>query len=110
MAFIEMWFFQLTWEEVRSEMVNDKGLDGSIADQIGEYVRQSGKAELVDKLLHDQKFEKSKSAKDGLEAMQLFLRYIDLYDLSDYVKFDLSLARGLDYYTGVICEAVLLGT
>jgi histidyl-tRNA synthetase len=23
--------------------------------------------------------------------------------------FDLSLARGLDYYTGVICEAVLVG-
>lgn len=91
-------------------MVNEKGLDESIADQIGDYVRQSGKVDLVEKLLLDQKLlEKSKSAKEGLEAMKLFLRYIDLYDLKDYIVFDLSLARGLDYYTGVIYEAILLG-
>lgn len=91
-------------------MVNEKFLPGDIADQIGEYVRQSGKVDLVEKLIQDPKLlEKSKSAKEGLEAMKLFLRYIDLYDLSQYVVFDLSLARGLDYYTGVIYEAILLG-
>jgi len=101
---------KLSWEEVRNEMVNEKFLNEGIADQIGEYVRQSGKAELVEKLLQDEKLmQKSKSAKEGLEAMKLFLRYIDLYDLSQYVVFDLSLARGLDYYTGVIYEAILLG-
>jgi histidyl-tRNA synthetase len=91
-------------------MVNEKHLPGDIADQIGEYVRQSGKVDLVEKLMEDSKLvEKSKSAKEGLEAMKLFLRYIDLYDLTQYVVFDLSLARGLDYYTGVIYEAILLG-
>lgn len=91
-------------------MVNEKGLDGAIADQIGEYVQQHGKTELVDKLLQDEKLMgKSKTAKEGLEAMRLFLNYIDIYGLTDYVQFDLSLARGLDYYTGVIYEAVLLG-
>ncbi|XP_046671866.1 histidine--tRNA ligase isoform X2 [Homalodisca vitripennis] len=101
---------KLTWEEVRSEMVNEKNLDGDIADKIGEYVRQSGKVELVEKLMEDQNLlGKSKTAKEGLEAMKLFFRYIDLYDLTEYVSFDLSLARGLDYYTGVIYEAVLLG-
>ncbi|XP_054268145.1 histidine--tRNA ligase isoform X2 [Macrosteles quadrilineatus] len=101
---------KLSWEEVRNEMVNEKHLPGDIADQIGEYVRQSGKVDLVEKLMQDAKLaEKSKSAKEGLEAMKLFLRYIDLYDLMQYVVFDLSLARGLDYYTGVIYEAILLG-
>lgn len=91
-------------------MVNEKSLDGSIADQIGEYVRQNGKAELVEKLFLDEKLIKSsKTAKDGLEAMKLLLQYTDIYDLSEYIQFDLSLARGLDYYTGVIYEAVLLG-
>ena len=33
-------------------------------------------------------------------------RYCALYDCGPHVKFDPSLARGLDYYTGVIYEAV----
>ena len=37
------------------------------------------------------------------------LRYCDLYNCLDVVSFDLSLARGLDYYTGIIYEAVLMG-
>ena len=41
--------------------------------------------------------------------MKTFLRYCDLFGCSDFVSFDLSLARGLDYYTGLIYEAVLLG-
>lgn len=91
-------------------MVNEKGLDGGIADQIGEYVRQNGKADLVTKLFQDEKLIKgSKTATDGLEAMALLLQYVDIYSLSEYIQFDLSLARGLDYYTGVIYEAVLLG-
>ena len=91
-------------------MVNEKGLDGKIADCIGHYVRMSGGAELVQTLLQDNNLlSNSKAAKDGLEAMALFLKYADLYGLTDKLSFDLSLARGLDYYTGVIYEAILLG-
>ena len=46
---------------------------------------------------------------EGLEEMSLLLRYCELYGIQDKVTFDLSLARGLDYYTGVIYEAVLRG-
>merc|ERR1719391_13714 len=52
---------------------------------------------------------KSKIAKQGLEDMRLLLRYCELYKCSENLTFDLSLARGLDYYTGVIYEAVLCG-
>ena len=37
-------------------------------------------------------------------------QYCELYGLTERVSFDLSLARGLDYYTGVIYEAILLGS
>merc|ERR1712010_332841 len=47
--------------------------------------------------------------KQGLEEMKLLLKYCDIYGCGDSVSFDLSLARGLDYYTGVIYEAVLGG-
>jgi histidyl-tRNA synthetase len=91
-------------------MVNEKGLCPAVADRIGEYVRLNGKVDLVEQLLQDEFLvAQSKSACDGLEAMKLFLKYCTLYGLQDEVSFDLSLARGLDYYTGVIYEAVLLG-
>ena len=38
------------------------------------------------------------------------MEYLELYGVLDKVSFDLSLARGLDYYTGVTYEVVLIGT
>jgi len=97
------------WDEVRKEMVDEKGLDGAIADKIGEYVRLGGGGlELVERLLTSSDLGKNKSAAAGLEDMKLFLKYSDLFGCSEVVSFDLSLARGLDYYTGIIYEAVLL--
>merc|ERR1719309_1795668 len=96
------------WEEVRKEMVDEKGLDEESADKIGEFVRMSGGTELIEKLLNG-KLAESKIAKQGLEDMRLLLRYCELYGCGEVVSFDLSLARGLDYYTGVIYEAVLCG-
>lgn len=90
-------------------MVEEKGLSEDVADKIGEYVILNGKIELVEKLLQDDYLVKSKSAVDGLEAMKLILKYCEIYGTTDRVTFDLSLARGLDYYTGIIYEAVLLG-
>ncbi|KAG4067138.1 hypothetical protein HA402_000129 [Bradysia odoriphaga] len=97
------------WAEVRKEMINEKGLDPSAADQIGEYVRLNGGIELVEKLLDDPKLNKVPAAVNGLQAMKLLLHYCKLMNLSNEISFDLSLARGLDYYTGVIYEAVLTG-
>lgn len=101
--------FQSPWEEVKREIVQEKGLPEDVADKIGEYVILNGKSELIDKLFADTNLTKSKSAVEGLEAMKLILKYCEIYDTYRNVSFDLSLARGLDYYTGVIYEAVLLG-
>lgn len=89
------------------EMIKEKGLSSEAADKIGEYVQLNGKDDLVKRLLMDEKLTKSKSATEGLEAMQLMLKYCKIYGTYDRVLFDLSLARGLDYYTGIIYEAVL---
>ncbi|ALC41647.1 Aats-his [Drosophila busckii] len=97
------------WQDVRKEMVDEKGLDGDTADKIGQYVRLSGGAELVEQLLADEKLNAVPNAVKGLEGMQLLLKYCALFNLEQRISFDLSLARGLDYYTGVIYEGVLKG-
>ncbi|XP_041462823.1 histidine--tRNA ligase, cytoplasmic-like [Lytechinus variegatus] len=97
------------WEDVRAEMIDEKGIDPVAADRIGVFVQQNGGQELVDKLLNESALKDNKSAKQGLEAMRLLLKYCEIFGVLDKVSFDMSLARGLDYYTGVIYEAVLKG-
>ncbi|RUS85550.1 hypothetical protein EGW08_006693, partial [Elysia chlorotica] len=98
------------WPEVRKEMVEEKGLDPSAADKIWEYVQLSGGTELLEKLLQDESLTSQKKAAEGLEDIKLLLQYCEALGISNRVSFTLSLARGLDYYTGVIYEAVLTGS
>ncbi|XP_064244456.1 histidine--tRNA ligase, cytoplasmic-like [Passer domesticus] len=99
---------KVPWEEVRSEMVGEKGLSPEAADRIGEYVQLHGGLELIEQLLQDPKLSQNKVAKEGLGDMKLLFEYLTLFGITGKISFDLSLARGLDYYTGVIFEAVLL--
>uniref|UniRef100_A0A182N1C3 histidine--tRNA ligase n=1 Tax=Anopheles dirus TaxID=7168 RepID=A0A182N1C3_9DIPT len=98
------------WEEVRREMVEEKGLPAETVDRIGVYVTLHGGPDLVDRLAADEQLQRIPSALEGLADMRLLLQYCAIFQVADRVSFDLSLARGLDYYTGVIYEAVLLGT
>lgn len=76
---------QLPWEDVKTEMVGEKGLEPSVADKIGEYVKLKGGMELVESLKADDALSKNKSAKTALEDMKLLLRYIELFDIRDKV-------------------------
>ncbi|XP_078712988.1 histidine--tRNA ligase, cytoplasmic [Lampetra fluviatilis] len=96
------------WSEVRAEMVGEKGLDPEVADRIGQYVQKHGGQAVVEELLQDSVLGPNAACKAGLTDMRLLLGFLQIMGITQQVRFDLSLARGLDYYTGVIYEAVLL--
>lgn len=97
---------KMAWEEVRKEMVEDKGLCPAVADRIGQYVQRQGGIDLIDELLAAD-LGTNPQAKAGLEELKVLFGYLKIYGVLGAVQFDMSLARGLDYYTGVIFEAVL---
>lgn len=109
------------WTEVRKEMIEEKGLDSLVADKIGSYVQLRGGKELIEKLLLDDSsltssltststsLLSSERARKGLEEIRTLFNFLEIYKIADRIEFNLSLARGLDYYTGVILEAVLVG-
>ncbi|KAM5298604.1 histidine--tRNA ligase, cytoplasmic isoform 4-T4 [Ctenodactylus gundi] len=101
---------KVSWQEVKNEMVGEKGLAPEVADHIGDYVQQHGGVSLVEQLLQDPKLSQNKQALEGLGDVKLLFEYLTLFGIDNKISFDLSLARGLDYYTGVIYEAVLLQT
>ncbi|KAK2849626.1 Cytoplasmic and mitochondrial histidine tRNA synthetase [Arthroderma sp. PD_2] len=98
------------WEDVRKEMVDEKGLEGEVADTIQTYVIRKGGRDLLDSLLSDEKLTANASAKAGLDDMTLLMDYLDAFGILDKISFDMSLARGLDYYTGVIYEVITEGS
>ncbi|CAF0909089.1 unnamed protein product [Adineta steineri] len=95
------------WDVVRNEMIHEKGLAPEVADKIWSYVQMHGSADLIGKLQADAQLTGQKSANEALKDLDILFRYLTLYGVMDKVTFDLKLARGLDYYTGVIFEAVL---
>ncbi|KAJ1913634.1 Cytoplasmic and mitochondrial histidine tRNA synthetase [Mycoemilia scoparia] len=100
---------KLPWADVFVEMTQEKGLDPEVANRIGEYVKDKGGVELVQKLLQHPELSKNVKAKEGLEDLALFFEYAEYMGLDkNLVSFDMSLARGLDYYTGIIYEVVLV--
>ncbi|KAI3980664.1 hypothetical protein MKX01_025229 [Papaver californicum] len=71
---------------IKKEMVEEKGLTAEVADKIGALVKKCG------------------------PPLELLSEFKQDNQCIEKVVLDLSLARGLDYYTGVIFEAVLKGS
>ncbi|XP_042841297.1 histidine--tRNA ligase, mitochondrial [Panthera tigris] len=101
---------KISWKDVRHEMVAKKGLAPEVADRIGDYVQCHGGVSLIEQMFQDPRLSQNKQALDGLGDLKLLFEYLTLFGIAEKISFDLSLARGLDYYTGVIYEAVLLQT
>uniref|UniRef100_A0A673U294 histidine--tRNA ligase n=1 Tax=Suricata suricatta TaxID=37032 RepID=A0A673U294_SURSU len=99
-----------SWKDVRHEMVVKKGLAPEVADRIGDYVQCHGGVSLIEQMFQDPRLCQNKQAREGLGDLKLLFEYLTLFGIAEKISFDLSLARGLDYYTGVIYEAVLLQT
>ncbi|KAF2474406.1 putative histidyl-tRNA synthetase [Lindgomyces ingoldianus] len=98
------------WADVKKEMVEEKGLSDEVADRIGEYVRRSGGIrEMIQILKSDSELCGNKNVKAGLDDMDLLVTYLEVMGVADKISFDLSLARGLDYYSGPIYEVILTG-
>lgn len=51
-------------------------------------------------------FENSETGQKGIEELRTFHKYFDLQPASNKVTFDITLARGLNYYTGCIFEVI----
>jgi len=98
------------WEEVKKEMVEEKGLSEEVADKIWEFVQKRGGRDVLEALRQDQRVMDNQNLVAGLEDMELLFGYLEAFGVLDKVDFNLSLARGLDYYTGVIYEVVTEGS
>ncbi|GAB0138475.1 hypothetical protein EsDP_00006710 [Epichloe bromicola] len=98
---------KISWDDVKKEML-EKGLSDEVADQIGEYVRRSGNInDMLEMLKSNEKLTSNKDVSAGIEDISLLASYLKAFGIVDTVSFDCSLARGLDYYSGLIFEVIM---
>lgn len=101
------------WEVVKDEMVGQKGLAPEVADRIGAYVtRPPGEdnVKMLEELMRDPLLNKHQGACEAFADLGILFGYLKSLKCLDKIEFNLSLARGLDYYTGIIYEAMLTDT
>ena len=99
------------WDKVKMELINQKGLTEEMTEKLHKFVVLSGKPwDLLKTLKDEGVFEGHESAMKTIEEMELLFTYLDAVGVLDNISFDFSLARGLDYYTGLIYEAILTGS
>ncbi|KAE9463473.1 hypothetical protein C3L33_04609, partial [Rhododendron williamsianum] len=95
-----------TFEQIREEMVN---IHPSFDLQL--YTCTLCLRHFIRKLKQDkkEKFLENEESLKALNELEILFKLLERSKCIDKVVFDLSLARGLDYYTGVIFEAVFKG-
>ncbi|PAV85776.1 hypothetical protein WR25_25084 [Diploscapter pachys] len=99
------------WAEVENELLKDKGLNPEQTKKLGDLVRFRelnpgvSNEELIKKMRNLPELSGNAKFKKGADELEVLIKYCDLLGV-DSVKFEPSLARGLDYYTGAIYEAV----
>jgi len=92
--------------------VEEKGLAVETAEKIGTFVKKRGPPlELLSELKSiDSQFLENSGSVLALNDLEILFKALERSKCLNKVIFDLSLARGLDYYTGVIFEAVFKGS
>ncbi len=92
------------WKYVKEEMVQ-KGLDENIIYNLEEFFNNDISLDNLENLLV------LKNANIiGIQEIKKLIEYLKKYKIVDSVKFDISLVRGLDYYTGTIFEVIIPDT
>jgi len=70
-------------------MVEEKGLEPSVADKIGTFVKLKGGEALLQELLKNEELTKNKRAKEGLSDIQVLFKYLEAYNVLDRVYIQL---------------------
>jgi histidyl-tRNA synthetase len=94
-------------EKVNAELL-ERGVSQTAVDKLQPILEMQGtqaeKFEVLRELLKD-----SEIGKKGIEEVEFIFSHISRLDLSSSVELDLTLARGLNYYTGAIIEVKAVG-
>jgi histidyl-tRNA synthetase len=91
------------WKEIQTELIDKKGLTQEQCEKLEKMVQLKGDPfKLIAQIRERGVFEGHVKGLAALDEMEVMFRYCEAMGCLSNMEFDLSLARGLDYYTGMI--------
>ncbi|CAD2099962.1 histidine--tRNA ligase, putative [Plasmodium vinckei brucechwatti] len=107
---------KITFQQFRDELLNEKGISVDSVDKIETYISKTLSLspflviEFLRNDLNESSFDENykKDINDVINHLEQIFELLKHFNMLNQFSFDLSLARGLDYYTGIIFEFVLL--
>ena len=95
-------------EKVRTLLIDEVGVSGENADEILKFIAISGSNQQVLSALETYT-GRSEVFDEGLEQLRTVVKYLSAFGVpEENFAVDLTIARGLDYYTGTVYETTLL--
>ena len=95
-------------EKVRTLLIDEVGVSGENADEILKFIAISGSNRQVLSALETYT-GRSEVFDEGLEQLRTVVKYLSAFGVpEENFAVDLTIARGLDYYTGTVYETTLL--
>ncbi|GAW82635.1 histidine--tRNA ligase [Plasmodium gonderi] len=107
---------KITFQQFREELLNEKGIPIESVDKIETYISKTLSLspflviEFLRNDLNESPFDDSYKSEinQTINHLEEIFELLKHFNMLNQFSFDLSLARGLDYYTGIIFEFVLL--
>lgn len=94
---------------VRDILVDDLGLSGDVADTILRFISIQGSNDEVLAALSKYCTDEDSLFHQGYEELQTVVKYLKAFGVpQSHFAVDLTIARGLDYYTGTVYETTML--
>ncbi|KAI5148980.1 histidyl-tRNA synthetase [Nematocida ausubeli] len=98
---------KLPWEEVAEEM-RKKGATEEAVEGIKEFIQIKGSFNILS-VLKEKSIGQTESGKEALRDLQRLHELLVVYGVDDKIVLDVSLIRGLEYYTGILLEGGYTG-
>lgn len=90
--------------ELLDEAENDKGIDREDFEDVLLFLNSDYGFSDLDILR--QQFDGNSTAQEGIDELDTLRGYLESFDAAESVEFSPTLARGLDYYTGIVFEGL----
>jgi histidyl-tRNA synthetase len=98
---------KIGWEGVRKELLSKGMRENQVSDLKELLIKSPLNSSVIDSLEH--KLKPCEQTTEGINALREIISLLDSSQNTFNIQLDLSLARGLDYYTGCIFEATIHG-
>lgn len=93
---------KIGWENVKNELI-EKGISETACQKVDKIINNNVDFKDLPNYLREVLSE-SQIAQTGISEIETTLKYLTISPIKNKIEFDITLARGLNYYTGAIFE------